>query len=99
MYAETKPELRTLVGRLVEKIRQTKFLQLAPAGDLPKITQHSWYIPVSIGDKNYYFLFDSGSAVTAISPKVYGSIPNHVKTRIAGCNISLCTASGSDLPL
>ena len=98
VYAETTPELRAFVGRLVEEIHRDRFLQVAP-DKVPETTSGSWYIPVNIGQKNFSFLCDTGRSVTAITPRIYGLIPSKYKTRIAGSNISLCTANGSDITL
>jgi len=53
----------------------------------------SWYIPVQIGGKCYHLLYDNGSAITIISPKLYKRTPMSVKTPLVAPAFRLRSAS------
>ena len=95
------PNLVAYVNSIVSASmkRQAEFLRRNPTVNLPRNYSDSWFAPVQIGGKNFFFLCDTGSAATIITPEIYKRIPSMYKTPLVAPDFTLRNASADGVPV
>ena len=95
------PPLVTFVNSIVSasKKRRAEFLRVNRTVNLPSDYSDSWFAPVTIGGRNFFFLCDTGSAATIITPAVYKRIPSQYKTPLIAPDFTLRNASADGVPV
>ena len=70
---DRSPLLQTFVSSILSGSRKDKsdFLKVDASETLPRKFSSSWFVPVRLGNKDYHFLCDTGSAAMIIRPEVY----------------------------
>ena len=95
------PPLVAFVNSIVSasKKRRAEFLRVNRTVKLPRDYSDSWFAPVGIGGRNFFFLCDTGSAATIITSAVYKRIPSQYKTPLLAPDFTLRNASADGVPV